>query len=111
LVIFGAIFKDSFFFFILVEVFEKAVSFIFVMESVGLVEAAEVERFAEILGEILANSFLSGAAAFYSSSGSEFADIGSAVSTGFKVFVESALVSVRDNGSGEKMKVPMSVFL
>ena len=62
-----------------------------------LVEVTEMEAFAEVFGQILADSFPSSATAFYSASRSKFADVGSAVSTAFKVFSEGAAVDVRYN--------------
>jgi len=45
-----------------------------------------METFAEVFGEILRDSFSSGAAALYSAIGSEFANVSSAISTRLKVF-------------------------
>jgi hypothetical protein len=56
--------------FILVKVFKKAVGLVFAVKPVLLVKIAEMKRFREIFGKVLANSFPTNRTAFYSASGS-----------------------------------------
>jgi hypothetical protein len=59
----------------------------------------------------VADGLLSGTLAVNSSVRSEFREISATVSTGFKVFGESAFVAVRNYRGAEKVKMSVAIFL